>query len=156
MHKIRSFHLLIFEILIFEYLRVRWSDFLHPFLTIPTSKLFDHLSIYVNLRLHAKNQGISLICSWDVVDWKILQSNWLRIFSPISQKPKCSQMWDLCSNTAYKFLLQNKFNKNWWQKFSINSKLCFWPILGQFSQFLGHTNFLRKIQLYHTQLCLGL
>ena len=31
---------------------------------------------------------------------KILQSDWLRAFRPISQEQEFSQIWDLCTNTA--------------------------------------------------------
>ena len=31
---------------------------------------------------------------------KILQSDWLRTIWPVSQKPKFSQIWDLCRNTG--------------------------------------------------------
>ena len=42
-----------------------------------TDKFSDKLLIYVNLYQHAKNQAISMR---DMVDLKILQSDWLRIF----------------------------------------------------------------------------
>ena len=58
------------------------------------------LLIYVNLYQHAKNQVISLICSGDMADLKILQSDWLRTFWLVSQEPEFSQIWDLCRNTA--------------------------------------------------------
>ena len=54
-------------------------DHAHP-------KFFDKLLVYVNLYQHAKNPAISQICSGDMVDRKILQSDWLRTFSPISQE----------------------------------------------------------------------
>ena len=65
-----------------------------------TQKQFDQLLIYVNLYQHAQNQAISLIGSGDMVDYKILQSDWLRTFWPISQEQKLSQIWDLSRNTA--------------------------------------------------------
>ena len=43
---------------------------------------------------------ISLICSGDMIDSKILQFHWLRIFWPISQELKFPQIWHLCRNTA--------------------------------------------------------
>ena len=42
----------------------------------------------------------SSFCSRDIVNLKILQSDWLRAFWPISQEPDFSQVWDLCNNTA--------------------------------------------------------
>ena len=47
-----------------------------------------------------KNEAILLISSGDMVDKKILQSDWLRKFWPISQGQKFSQTGDLCRNTA--------------------------------------------------------
>ena len=40
-------------------------------------KPFDQLLVHVNLYQHAKPQAISLICSVDMVDKKILQSDCL-------------------------------------------------------------------------------
>ena len=56
------------------------------FLTMPTKTFFDQLLIYVNFYHHAKNQVISLICSGNIIDLKILQSVWLRTFWPLSQE----------------------------------------------------------------------
>ena len=64
--------------------RVLWPDCPHPFLTMPTPNVFDQFLIYVDLYEHAKNQAISLICSGDMVDSKILRSDRLRILWPIS------------------------------------------------------------------------
>ena len=67
---------------------------------MPTPNFYDQLLIYVNLYQHVNNQAISLICSGDIVDQKILQYDCLRAFWPISQKQKFSQIWDLSRNTA--------------------------------------------------------
>ena len=84
--------------------RVLWPDWPHPFLTMPTQKKIDQLLIYVNFYQHAKNQicsiNISLICSGDMVDYKILQSDWLRTIWPISHEQKFSQTCNLCRNLA--------------------------------------------------------
>ena len=48
----------------------------------------------------AKHQAISVICSGDIINLKILQCDWLRTFWPISQEPKFSQIWALCRNTT--------------------------------------------------------
>ena len=40
-----------------------------------------------------------MICSGEIVDLKILQSDWLRAFWPRSPEKKISQ-YDLCRNTA--------------------------------------------------------
>ena len=80
--------------------RVMWPSWPHPSLTMHNPQFFDQLLIYVNLYQHVKNQAISLICSGDKVDKKILQSDWLRAFWPISQEQTFSQIWDMCRNTA--------------------------------------------------------
>ena len=67
---------------------------------MPIEIFFDQLLISANSYQHAKNWAILLICSGDMVNEKILQSNWLRTFWPLSQEPKFFQIWDLCRNTA--------------------------------------------------------
>ena len=47
-----------------------------------------------------KNQTSSSFCSRDIVNLKILRSDWSRAFWPISLEPEFSQVWDLCKNTA--------------------------------------------------------
>ena len=46
----------------------------------------------MSLYQHAKNQAISLLCSGDLVDLKILQSDWQRAFWRISQEPDYPQI----------------------------------------------------------------
>ena len=89
--KNRSFHQFILDSF-----RVTWPDWSHPFLTMSTKKLY-FMWVCINLQKIQKN---SLICSGDIVDFKILQFDWLRIFWPISQEQKFSQIWFLCKNTA--------------------------------------------------------
>ena len=61
-------------------------------LTMPNQKLFRQLAIFVNLHQHAKNEAVSSICSGEIVDLKILQSDWLRAFWPISHEQDFSQI----------------------------------------------------------------
>ena len=56
----------------------------------------------MNFYRHVENQTISSLCSGDVVDSKILESDWLRAFSHISQEPNFSQIWELYKNRANK------------------------------------------------------
>ena len=49
-------------------------------------KCFDPLLIHVNLHQQAKDKATSMICSEDMVDQKILQSDWLRTFWHIFQE----------------------------------------------------------------------
>ena len=48
----------------------------------------------MNLHQHAEIQAFSSLCSSDVVDLKILQSDWPRAFWYISQELDFSQIWD--------------------------------------------------------------
>ena len=52
-----------------------------------------------NLYQHAEIEVVSSICSEEIFDLKILQSDWLRGFWPTSQKD-FSQIWDLWRNAA--------------------------------------------------------
>ena len=45
----------------------------------------------MNLYQHAKNEAVSSIRSGEKLDLKILQSEWLRTFWPISQEQHFSQ-----------------------------------------------------------------
>ena len=53
--------------------RVPSSDWSHPFLTTPTPKILKQLLILMNLYQHAKNEAVSLLCSGEIVDLKILE-----------------------------------------------------------------------------------
>ena len=89
--------------------RLLSHDWPHPFLTMPTPKIFNHLLIRMNLYQHAKNQLIPSVHSWDqiysicpgeIVHLKTIQSDWLRAFWPISQEQDFSQIKDFSRNTA--------------------------------------------------------
>ena len=67
------------------------SEWPHVFLTMPTPIFFNFYESVVA----RKNQAFLSICSRDIVDLKILLSDW-----PISQEPDFYQIWDLCTNTA--------------------------------------------------------
>ena len=55
--------------------RDQGPDWPHPFLTMPYQKKFDQILIFMNLYQHAKNKTVSSICSGEIVNLKILQSN---------------------------------------------------------------------------------
>ena len=63
-----------------------------------SEKNLDQLLIFVNLYQHAKTEVISSICSGEIVDLKILQSDWMRAIWPISQKHDFSQ-YRICAGT---------------------------------------------------------
>ena len=109
--KISLFHYFLLEIQpIFTVLRPEWP---HPFLTPPTPIFFNQLLISMNLHPYAKTQTFSSFCSRDIVNLRILQSDWSRAFWPISQEPQFSQVWDLYKNTAniIKFLYRPNSEK---------------------------------------------
>ena len=56
--------------------RVLWPHWPHPFLTMPTQKIFDQLLIFVNLYQHAKNQFIPSVHSSDTVNFKVPSHAW--------------------------------------------------------------------------------
>ena len=127
-------------------LRFPWSDWPHLFLIVATPKFFDKILIYVNLYQYAKNQAVS-ISFGDMVDQKILQSDWLRTFCPISQEHKFSQIWDLCRNTGNNMNFHYrsnsvKINDQIFEEIEKNMFLA--HFLGLFSQFWGKTKFLPK------------
>ena len=49
-----------------------------------------------------KNDVVSSICSGEMLDFKILQSEWRRTFWPISEEQSFSQIEDLYRNTVNK------------------------------------------------------
>ena len=79
---------------------------------------------------------------------KILQSDLLMTFWPISQEPDFSRVWSLCRNIANNINFRystNLVNTND-QIFSINSEN---PIFGPFSQFCWQNNFLKNLAVTH-------
>ena len=65
---------------------------------MPTQKFFYQLLIFMKLYQDAKKQSILSFSSRDIVNLKILQSDWLRAFWPTSQEPDSFQIWNLSRN----------------------------------------------------------
>ena len=80
--------------------RVQRQNWPTSFLTIPHQNLFTRLLNLGSLYQHSKNEAISTICSWKMLDLKIPRSEWLRAFWPISQEQYFFQIEDLYRNTA--------------------------------------------------------
>ena len=111
--------------------------------TIP---IFHHTHANMNLHQCAKNQAFSSFGSRDIVNIKILQSDWLRASWSISQEPDFSQVWNLCKNTAniIKYLYRPNLEKIW-LNFPVNSKhSVFGPFLAHFPHFWGKQVILKK------------
>ena len=79
---------------------------------------YQKLLIFVDLYQHAKNEAVSLIYSGEMLDLKILQSEWLRAFWPISHGKHFSHIDDLHRNTANNvcFHYRTTSGKIIWQK----------------------------------------
>ena len=88
---------------------------------------------FLNFHHHHKNQFIPLILSWHTANFWVLRlewphpfltmaTPWPREFSPISQEPNFSQVWDLCKNTAININFTDQFPKKLRTKFSNNLK----------------------------------
>ena len=75
---------------------------------MPNQKIFDQLLIFVNLYKHTKNEAVSLICSEEMVDLKILQ------FCPIISGIRSFLNTGFVQEHSkyYKFSLQNRFREN--------------------------------------------
>ena len=99
-------------------------------------KIFDQLLIFVNFYHHAKNKAVSLIFSGEMVDLKILQSEWLRAFWSIPHEKDLSQREYLGRNTAnnINFHYRTKSGKINDQS-SLKLKKTIWPIFCPFPQF---------------------
>ena len=98
----------------------------------------------MNFYQHVKNEAVSSICSGEIVDWKILQSHWLRAFWPISQKQDFSQyLGRITANNITFYYRTNSVKINDEFLFKIK-KPYFWPIVGPFSQFLEQKKFFLK------------
>ena len=61
--------------------RVQWLECWHTFLTMQTQTFFNQLLIFMNSYRHASNQAFSQFCSRDLVDSKIVPSDWQEHFS---------------------------------------------------------------------------
>ena len=67
---------------------------------MPNQEFSNQPLTAMNLYQHAQGQAILSIYSGDIVDLKILWSDWLKAFSHTSQKQNFSQLWDLCRDIA--------------------------------------------------------
>ena len=108
----------------------------------------------MNLHQHAKNQAFSSFCSRDIVDLKILQSDWLNAFWPISHEPDFSQVGDLCNNIAINInFFTDQIQRKVMTKFSNKFKK---PFFGSFWPFIGQKKIFLKIWLCQAQHHVGI
>ena len=57
-------------------------------------------SVNVTIKKNTQNEAVSVICSGEMLDLKILQLEWLRAFCPIFLEQNFSQTEDLYRNTV--------------------------------------------------------
>ena len=97
---------------------------------MPNQKIVNQLLICVSLYQHAKNKAASSICSGEILDLKILQSDWLRAFWPISQQQDFPK-YRICLGTLqiikFFYYITNSVKINDQIVFKFK-KPCFWLI----------------------------
>ena len=97
----------------------------------------------------SKKSGSFIDLFWRYGWLKILQSDWLRTFWPISQQPVFSQTWDLCRNIANNILFHYRT-----YSVKINDKIFQYIqkalFLAHFPNFVGKKLFLENPALSHT------
>ena len=67
---------------------------------MPNQKVYIQILIFVNLYQHAKNDAVSSICSGEMIDLKILQTEWLVAFWLLSQEQDFSRKHSIYAGTA--------------------------------------------------------
>ena len=107
-------------------------DWPYAFLTMPNQKMFNQLLIFVNFILLAKNEAVSSIFYGEIFHLKILQSDWLRGFWPISQEQDLFQIKDLSMNIANNKNFQKLMTKFF---FKFTKNLIFDLFLAHFPNF---------------------
>ena len=113
--------------------------------------IFDHTPPKtLNLYQYANNEAVSSICSGEMIDLEIPQSEWLRAFWPISQEQHFSQTENLYKNTENNINFHYKTNSvKIMTKFFFKFKTFFGPIFGPFPQFFEAKTVSKKI--WHAQ-----
>ena len=81
-------------------LSVEKTDWPHPYFDPAQQKNFPETFSFCEFVSTCKKETVSLICSGKIDDLKILQSDLLRVFWPISQEQDFSQIKDLHRDTA--------------------------------------------------------
>ena len=113
---------------------------------MPHQTLFNKLLIFVNLYQLIKNKVASSISSGEILDLKVLQSEWLRAFWSICLE-HFFQIEDLYRNTVNNInfnseQVQGKLMTQFFFKFK---RTCFRPIFCLFPLFFGAKNVCQKI-----------
>ena len=136
--KISKFHLFILESILESREQIGHTIFDHS-----QPKKFRLTFNFCNLYQHAKNQAFSLICFGEMVDLKVLKSDWLRPFWTISPN-KTFPKYRICARTEeirQIFIIEHILWKLLIEFFFKFKKPCFWlisPILEGKQRFLRH------------------
>ena len=113
---------------------------------MPHQTLFNKLLIFVNLYQLIKNKAASSISSGEILDLKVLQSDWLRAFWSICLE-HFSQIEDLYKNTVntINFNSEQVLGKLMTQFLFKFKRTYFRPIFCPFPLFFGAKNVCQKI-----------
>ena len=95
---------------------------------MPNQKMFNQLLIFVNFILLAKNEAVSSIFYGEIFHLKILQSDWLRGFWPISQEQDLFQIKDFSMNIANNKNFRKLMTKFFFKFTKTLFLTYFWPI----------------------------
>ena len=90
MQKITLFHLFILEIE--PVLESHGKSGQTHFLTIPPQKFSNQLLNFMNMYRHAENPAITYFHFRDIVNFKILQPDWMKAFWPTTHNLEFSQI----------------------------------------------------------------
>ena len=124
MQRISQFHQFTLGI---QSIRVQRPDWLHPLLTMPNQKILtfnfcDFVSTW-------NNYTVSLICSGEMVDLKILEYDLLRPFWPISQKQDFPKYRICAGRQQIQIFIIEQIQWKLLPNICLNSKQpYFWPI----------------------------
>ena len=118
----------------------------HPFLTMPTKKNFQSNFNFYEFVSKWEKKGYLSILSEDITDLKILQSDWLRAFRPLSRELDFTHRICVGSQQIIETFIIEAIQKKSLTKFFSKFKT---PIVG------GKKTFPTKIRLCQIQLHLG-
>ena len=108
-------------------------------------QLVENLDVY----LSATNILHHSLLSWDITFWRILQFDWLTVFSPITREPEFCQIkdwwWNINNNINFHFELFTRKTIN--KIFQKIEKPYFGAILDPFCKDLGKNEFSWKKRL---------
>ena len=88
--------------------RVMSPDWPHPVLTLPSTKIFKHILICMNLYKHEKNHLIPSVHSSDRVNFGVHRSNWPHPFLTMPNQKICVNLHQHEKNEAVSWICSGK------------------------------------------------